>query len=305
MSKKNPQLLILIGAPGSGKSTFAKYHLRTHLNWMRLCRDDFRQMHFTHSFLPDKEEKMITIMIDAAVSALLASRTNVIIDATHTKKEYLDYYVHKFSHIADIQFKVFEAPLSVLLQRCEERFRNSGKHIPASAIQKHVENLEVLKREFDFSVRSKTEKTNQYVAQDIQLPKAVICDLDGTLALLNGRDPYDASNSHDDVLNEPVANVLRNYQRLGYKIILLSGREDRYEKPTLRFIEQHGIVFDKLLMRKSGDSRKDSLVKKELYQNELKGKYYVEFILDDRNQVVNMWRDELRLPCFQVYYGDF
>jgi len=27
--------------------------------------------------------------------------------------------------------------------------------------------------------------------------------------------------------------------------------------------------------------------------------------LDDRNQVVDMWRRELALPCFQVNYGDF
>jgi len=33
-------------------------------------------------------------------------------------------------------------------------------------------------------------------------------------------------------------------------------------------------------------------------------KYHVEFVLDDRNQVVNFWR-YLGLTCFQVAEGDF
>ncbi len=58
-------------------------------------------------------------------------------------------------------------------------------------------------------------------------------------------------------------------------------------------------------MRKENDGRKDAIIKRELFDAEIAGKYFIEFILDDRNQVVNMWRDELKLPCFQVYYGDF
>ncbi len=39
--------------------------------------------------------------------------------------------------------------------------------------------------------------------------------------------------------------------------------------------------------------------------NEIKGKYFVRFVLDDRNQVVDMWRNEIGYACLQVYYGDF
>ncbi len=305
MKKRNPQLLVLVGAPGAGKSTFAKYHLRTHLNWARVCRDDFWQMHFSQSFLSDLDEQMITRMIDAAIESLLVHKTSVIADATHTKREYLDDYIRKFGHLADVSFKVFEGTAEVLHKRCKARYAETGKFIPATAIDKHIGHLEHLKQKFDFAAREQRQRQNVTMQQDKTLPKAILCDLDGTLALLNGRNPFDASTCDADLLNEPVANVLRNYKQLGFTIILLSGREDRYKTPTLQFLEQHGIVYDRLLMRKENDGRKDAIIKRELFDAEIAGKYFIEFILDDRNQVVNMWRDELKLPCFQVYYGDF
>lgn len=51
-------------------------------------------------------------------------------------------------------------------------------------------------------------------------------------------------------------------------------------------------------MRQSKDFRKDSVIKSEIYEAEIKGKYFVEFVLDDRDQVVDLWRKELKLPCF-------
>jgi polynucleotide kinase len=137
------------------------------------------------------------------------------------------------------------------------------------------------------------------------LPKAVICDLDGTLSLLNGRDPYNASTADQDLLNTPVAMVLKMAKQQGYKVILLSGRENAYREPTERFLAKYQIDYDLLLMRNTNDYRKDNIIKKELFLEEIQGKYFVEFLLDDRNQVVDMWRRELALPCFQVNYGDF
>jgi hypothetical protein len=58
-------------------------------------------------------------------------------------------------------------------------------------------------------------------------------------------------------------------------------------------------------MRRTGDRRKDSKVKREMYERTVPGTYDVLLVLDDRNQVVDMWRKELGLPCFQVDYGNF
>ncbi len=98
---------------------------------------------------------------------------------------------------------------------------------------------------------------------------------------------------------------MSTYKQQGYAIVLLSGRLDTYKLQTLNWLEKHKINYDLLVMRKEGDSRKDSIVKREFYEQNIQGKYFVAFSLDDRTQVVNTWRDELKLPCFQVYFGDF
>jgi hypothetical protein len=131
------------------------------------------------------------------------------------------------------------------------------------------------------------------------LPTAVICDLDGTLALLNGRSPYDASTCEQDGLNRVVADLIR-----GKLVILVSGREEKYRSQTLAFLKKHGIDYAQLQMRATGDFRKDALIKREIFENHIRNRYNIEWVLDDRNQVVQMWR-QLGLTCLQVADGDF
>ena len=302
---KNSQILILVGAPGSGKSTFARYFLRTEENWMRLCRDDFRTMHFASGNLSNHEENLIGEMIDASIEALLSKRSNVLLDATHCRKAYIEHYIERFNHLADISFKLFDVDAATLAERCEKRFQNTGKLVPIAVINKFVEELEVLKKEFDFAPRPKVDFHKSVSVQDANLPKAILCDLDGTLALMRNRDPYDAMHCDEDDLNEPVAKVLRTYNHYGCQILLISGREDRFYYPTVRFLEKYSIPYHQLWMRKTNDFRKDAMIKREIYDAEIAGKYFIEFILDDRNQVVEMWRKELNLPCFQINYGNF
>ena len=142
---------------------------------------------------------------------------------------------------------------------------------------------------------------------------AIICDLDGTLAINDhGRGWFDCTDCDKDSLNEPVAAVVRWAEDNGYKIIFLSGREEKYFEPTQRFLNKYGFVVGpegdenyELIMRKTGDNRKDSIIKKELYEKYLKPmNYHVLFILDDRTQVVEMWR-EMGFTVFQVAEGNF
>lgn len=141
----------------------------------------------------------------------------------------------------------------------------------------------------------------------MNLPKAIICDIDGTLALLGDRDKYDPTSS-EDMLNYPIANILQVYDNqtvLPVDLILITGREDKYRQFTEKWLQKNGIThYKKLFMRKTGDFRKDFTVKKELYKKHIREKYEILFVLEDRDQVVKMWRDE-GLTCLQVAYGNF
>ena len=301
------KLFILVGAPGSGKSTFARYFLRTEDNWIRVNRDDFRLLQFGDSLMIPFYEERISKMVEASVLTLLKSDTNVIIDATNTSLRTIQDMIHTYTEYADISFKVFDLPVDELVKRCDKRYEETGKFISKSVVERNVANLKHTLEKFDFAPipRKVQVATTSYATQDKNLPKAVICDLDGTLSLLNGRDPYNAATCDNDLLNEPVAAALKMAKQQGYQVILLSGREDKFREPTVRFLDKHQIGYDLLLMRTSNDFRKDNIIKRELFEGEIQGKYFVEFLLDDRNQVVDMWRKDLHLPCFQVNYGDF
>ena len=137
------------------------------------------------------------------------------------------------------------------------------------------------------------------------MKKAIICDIDGTLAIRGDRGPFEHEKAQEDKVNTHVSNLLSIYKEKDYDIIIISGRQDRFEELTKNWLLTNSIPFDKLYLRETEDNRKDSETKKDIYMKYVKDVYEIEFVLDDRNQVVDMWRKELNLQCFQVNYGDF
>jgi len=132
---------------------------------------------------------------------------------------------------------------------------------------------------------------------------AIICDIDGTLALRGDRSPYDHSTCIEDDVNFPVARLLVDTTHSRH-IIFVSGREEKFREMTEWWLREHLIPSGLLLMRQTGDNRPDAEVKEEIYRQHIEPFYDIDFVLDDRNRVVKMWRD-LGLTCFQVADGDF
>jgi hypothetical protein len=87
-------------------------------------------------------------------------------------------------------------------------------------------------------------------------------------------------------------------------LIILSGREDKSKEHTCSWLKENKINFDNIYMRKTGDFRKDSIIKKEIYDEFIKDKYTVMGVFDDRPQVVRMWK-ELGLFVFNVYQDPY
>jgi len=139
---------------------------------------------------------------------------------------------------------------------------------------------------------------------------AIIVDVDGTVALMNppesmyGRTPFEWDKVKLDSPNQPIIDLVQTLRDTGLKVIITTGRDGVALDDTKAWLTSHGVVYDAIFIRPAGDCRKDSIIKKEIYDNHIKNKYNIKYVVDDRNQVVEMWR-ELGLTVLQVADGDF
>ena len=279
--------IICKGLPGSGKSTWAKAFCEKNLDWHRVSRDDLR--HMLGKYLVPKREPLITKMQYSIVADILDADKNVIIDDTNLNPKTMNawqsfFYEHK------IQFEVKDFT-DVSVEECIKR----------DLVRPNSVGHKVINGMYKRYLQKEQEK---YVA-DESLPRAIIIDLDGTLALFGNKNAYDRDFENDQV-NVPVLKIIENYLNGIDKgtIIIFSGRSSKYFEVTRKWLEKLAIYPRVFKMREEGDIRKDSILKKEMFDNFVKNKYNIDFVIDDRNQVVELWRS-LGLTCFQCADGDF
>ena len=292
--KEKLKLLVLQGIPASGKSTWAREFIKGKESWIIVNRDSVRNM-LGDYWAPAREGLVDLIEEDIMISSSNLNY-NIIVDATNLNPlTILKWEKFAEDNNMEIEFRRFNIALDEAIRRDSLRENPVGAKVIKNFYFKYID-----------SDKSGIKTDNRFILeQNRKLENCIIVDVDGTLALINGRNVYDDSLVHTDKPNTPVVDLVKHFIAASYtKIIILSGREDKCTKQTTDWLIANIIYFDQIFMRKTGDNRKDSVVKREIYEEHIKDKYYVQFVLDDRNQVVDMWR-ELGLLCLQVYYGDF
>jgi phosphoglycolate phosphatase-like HAD superfamily hydrolase len=144
----------------------------------------------------------------------------------------------------------------------------------------------------------------------------VIFDLDGTLALIEARRAlaakpdgkinwktfFDPENIKLDLPNDPVITAFKAFAEQGFKMVILSGRDSISRAETRQWLNDNDIHPDILWMRPQGSFTPDNVLK-QTWLGEL-GVDNVFCVFDDRDKVVQMWRDN-GLTCFQVAPGNF
>lgn len=147
------------------------------------------------------------------------------------------------------------------------------------------------------------------------IEKTILFDIDGTLANIAHRRIYldeDEPNwkkfnsmMEEDIPNTPVVNLyLSLWNSNEYEIELVTGRSEEFREITQQWLVWNEIPFSKIHMRPKMDNRADHKIKKEVLDKLLKQGKQIEFVVDDRQQVVDMWRAN-GITCLQCDVGDF
>jgi|SRR5579863_9783858 len=313
--------IIMRGLPGCGKSRKAAELIKKEPGrFVRINRDDLRGMVVGPGNNPyggnrNEREDLVRNFKNELARQSVREGFDVIFDDTHLVPQTVKKLHELAISIGDI--KVIEMGINESVETCI--VRDAGREGFAKVGEKVIKDMA---RGAGLDKGRKLNDKEAYYPPrwapggegagnpsgydpNSKLPQAIICDLDGTLAFLNGRSPYDATNCDQDPPNLPVIECVKAMYAAGLAILFTSGRESKYREPTERFIAQHlpGLKYH-LFMRSSGDQRKDSIIKRELFDGNIAGKFNVVFALDDRNQVVDNWR-EMGLACFQVAPGNF
>ncbi len=280
------KIIMLQGLPGSGKSTWAKQMSRNNQQYVRVNKDEIREM---IGYTPHRENMVCAIRDAIVTNTLLVQKKHIIVDDTnfHPKHE---KRLRELAALCHATFEVY--PFDTPLEQCIANDLKRPKSVGEKVIKKMWR--EYVRKPF---VRKEHEN-------GLQL--AVICDLDGTLCLFEGkRGPYETEKAGDDDINPAVQTLLNDWRGTHeYPIIFMSGRDSKYREITEAWLKKHDFGDGILLMRPAGDTRKDYIVKEELYQAHIQRNYNICYVLDDRQQVVDMWRRN-GLVCLQVAEGDF
>jgi predicted kinase len=278
------KVIITQGLPASGKSTWAKQFCKENKNWVRVNRDDLRNMRGEY-WLP-KQEDFITEIERVFIEKALQNELNVIVDATNLNPKYLESMKTFIGDKATIEYKKFPCEVEECIKRDLKRPDSVGEKVIRDMYNKYLSPTHVVYKE------------------DKNLPKAIIVDIDGTLAKMNGRGPFEWDKVDTDHVKDPIRLIVNMIGQF-HNVIIFSGRDGCCKDLTIQWLKTHNIRHDSIFMRPEGNNEKDSIIKKRLFEENIRGKYYIDFVLDDRNQVVDMWRKELGLVCLQVDYGDF
>lgn len=301
-----PKLIICRGYPGCGKTTWANGRVLQDPSITRISRDDIRfnmlGIDPAKGVGTNEQEIQVSRIHLLLVNEMLASGRNVIVDDTNLQLKVARKWADA-AQMVGAEFKVvdFEVDVDECIYRNNKRSIFGRRHVPVEIIKNMAK-----KHPFPFlAVHPSDAVSFDYRYEpDTNLPPAYVFDVDGTLAQMDGRSPYEWHRVGSDKPKNDIVHMAQVLFVAGYQIIVMSGRDGACFDLTAKWLDEHNVYYHKLVMRPQGDTRKDNIVKVELFRQHVAPNYYVRGCFDDRNQVVEMWRT-IGLTCYQVCEGNF
>lgn len=297
-----PKAVIMIGCSGSGKTRRAQEYVEQ--GYVKLERDELR---LAHIGVPpgvnlwsvwkknNTNESAIQKAWEGRFTVLTTTQRDIVFSDHNLEQPYRDELV---ARLKDVGYTVSvdvvgqDLGLDELWKRDEQRLHTVGRAVIAQQYQMFREMFP------RYQLRDTTDK-----------PKAVIFDIDGTLAHWEGiRYPYDYEKVDQDAADAVVWAALIGQVLLDRQIIVMSGRDSCCRKLTTEWLEKYyyltisimsldqraGLDFDsrvQIHMRPEGDQRPDVEIKHELFMEHVDGRYDIQAVFDDRPKVCRGWYD--------------
>ena len=289
-------LYYTIGLPASGKDTKANEMIDKAQGKLKRVNKDSLRLLIDNNKWSKEREKNIVKSRDVLIKLWLQQGYDVICTDTNLAPVHEQSFKDLVEEMnAEINVKLekidlTDVSITTCIERDLQRENPVGKKVISDMYFRYL---------FDKEAWTKPVKEID--------PNAIIVDIDGCMAIHQGRSPYDLRKVSTDGFNYNLWFLIKDKN-----IIFLSGREstEQCRTDTISWLKKHTKIENeefyssRLFMRKEGDHRKDYIVKNEIYERDILPHYNVILAIDDRDSIVDLWRSK-GILTLQTNYGGF
>jgi predicted kinase len=278
--------VITVGISASGKSTYAaelvaQGYYEINRDWIRFNVVDPGGDWRTYKF-NGKNEKQVSEIHGQMIVEAWSKEQDIVISDTNLNARRRNQLTKQLNDLGyDVEIIGFPISREAAVKRDNYRLNGVGQDVIYRQYQEFLA----------FSGR-------KVYTPDESLPKAIIVDVDGTVAdMKDYRTPFQWDKVDIDDPREFVIEMVRDYSRNGYKIIFVSGRSDECAGLTKEWLDRHvgERYYNGLFMRMQGDFRKDTEIKEQIFWENLAENYNIVACIDDRPMMIRRWH-ELKIP---------
>lgn len=267
------------GLPGSGKSTDCKKWVsKDPTNRVRVSKDDLRLLLHGAHYSKGNEKQVLTIQNNIILDSLKRGKS-VGVDNTHLVDKHLNNLrqLLKDNNLSQVEIEVIDLTkieVTECVKRDLKRLNSVGADVIWRMYWDHIVGPIKLQEKIP------------------NLPECIIVDIDGTLAEMDGRHPFEWDKVITDKCRTHIAQLI-DYYAEGFdkdvEVILMSGRDSCCRAQTEQWLAKMQIGYNQLLMRPEGNMEKDTIIKERLYRENVEGNFNVALVVDDRPSVIRMW----------------
>lgn len=320
--------IVTIGAPGSGKSTYAREMIANDNTYIYIERDVLREkicndlnllpesyvrdvdnFHTVYYKLPKDVRNNIEKLVTEQVNESIKHNDKIILSNTNLTQKHRDELRRKLANLGfEVKYVVFNNHITELLERNQLRKNVVNDNVIFDMYQRMQHQLEDI-AQYECEYMS-DHVTNEFFFE--QPKRCIICDIDGTIAHIKdkSRTHFQMHKVDEDEVDDIVFTMVNTLAKANdAMIIYLTGRSSDCFSKTVKWLDdtyaEYGYLSTDIsgltktwengdyhiYSRLNGDNRKDFIIKKELYDTFIDGRYEVIAVFDDRPQVVDLWND--------------